>query len=45
MTFHAFFFRRLFLEIQELTEKLEKNNDEYVMEVLVEPDKKVVSSK
>lgn len=45
MTFHAFFFRRLFLEIKELTEKLEKNNDEYVMEVLVEPDKKVVSSK
>ena len=35
------------MEIQELTEKLEKKNDEYVMEVLAEPDKKVkvVSSK
>ncbi|XP_074626301.1 uncharacterized protein LOC141884418 [Acropora palmata] len=31
---------KLFLEIQELTEKLEKKNDEYVMEVLAEPDKK-----
>ena len=33
------------MEIQELTEKLEKKNDEHVMEVLAEPDKKVVSSK
>lgn len=40
-----FFFRRLFVEVQQLADKSEIKSDEYVIEVFVEPDNKVVSSK
>ena len=33
------------MEVQQLADKPEIKSDEYVMEVFVEPDNKVVSSK